>query len=95
MSIFHFHVVPFVVAAAAVTVIVVVVVDVVVVAAAAAAAAVAPGDGVAALGVQRSDGAWTITFVAVWFLMAWIEWCHAGGYWEGMMGDQTTSKAKK
>ena len=95
MSIFHSHV-PFVVAAAAVTVTVVVVVDVVVVVVVdAAAAAVAPGDGVAALGVQRSDGAWTITFVAVWFLMAWIEWCHAGGYWEGMMGDQTTSKAKK
>ena len=92
MSIFHSHVVPFVVVAPAVTVTVVVVVDVVVVV---VVAAVAPGDGVAALGVQRSDGAWTITFVAVWFLMAWIEWCHAGGYWEGMMEDQTTSKAKK
>ena len=90
MSIFHSHVVPFVVAAA-VTVVVVVVVA----AAAAAAAAVAPGDGVVALGVQRSDEAWTVTFVAVWFLMAWTEWCHAGGYWEGMTGGQTTSKAKQ
>ena len=90
MSIFHSHVVPFVVAAAAAAVAVATVTVVV-----AAAAAVAPGDDVAALDVRRSDGAWTVTFVAVWFLVAWIEWCHAGGYWEGMMGEQTTSKAKK